>query len=342
MATEKEYVQPSIPHFDGDYDHWSMLMETFLRSKQYWLVVSNGFTDPATEAEFQALTDAQKARLEDSRLKDLNAKNYLFQAIDRSILQTILHKDTSKQIWDSMKKKYQGSARAKRVQLQALRTEFETLHMKLGESISDYFSRTMVIANKMRIYGENVEDVIIIEKILRSMTAKFSHVVCSIEEANDLDNLSIDELQSSLMVHELRLNQYDKEEQALQVSTNNHSSTWRGRGRGQRGRGRSDRNYLRPGESYFKPDESPTFGSHGRGRGGGRGGYSNGRGGHSNYNNYRPFDMSNVECYRCHRYGHYSYDCETNMNTGIGEKSNYAENDEEEVSLLLACQERLW
>jgi len=43
------------------------------------------------------------------KLKDLKAKKFLFQVIGRSILETILCKDTSKDIWDSMKKKYQGS-----------------------------------------------------------------------------------------------------------------------------------------------------------------------------------------------------------------------------------------
>ncbi|KAL5736680.1 hypothetical protein ACOSQ2_031468 [Xanthoceras sorbifolium] len=90
MATENNsnFVQPSIPRFNGHYDYLSMLMENFLRFK---------------EKELDAL-----------KLKDLKATNYLFQAIDCSILETILQKNTSKQIWDSMKKKYQGSARAKR------------------------------------------------------------------------------------------------------------------------------------------------------------------------------------------------------------------------------------
>ena len=47
-----------------------------------------------------------------------------------------------------------------------------------------------------------MDDVTIIEKILRSMVPKYDYVVCSIEESNDLDTLSIDELQSSLLVHE--------------------------------------------------------------------------------------------------------------------------------------------
>ncbi|KAL6320044.1 hypothetical protein AAG906_004438 [Vitis piasezkii] len=105
MASEN-FVQPAIPRFDGHYDYWSMLMENFLRSKEYLQVVSED-------------------KIEGQRLKYLKTKNYLFQAIDRSILETILCKDTS-QIWDSMKKKYRGSTRTKR-QLQALQSEFEML-----------------------------------------------------------------------------------------------------------------------------------------------------------------------------------------------------------------------
>jgi len=106
-----------------------------------------------------------------------------------------------------MKKKYQGSTRAKRQQLQALRSEFETLRMKSGESVTNYFSRTMVIVNKMRTHGDKTEDVIIMEKILRSMTPKFNFVVCSIEKSNNIEELSIDELQSSLLVHEQKISQ---------------------------------------------------------------------------------------------------------------------------------------
>ena len=124
MASENFVQLLAIPRFDGHYDYWSMLMENFLRSKEYWQVVSRGIAEPATNSP---MTDAQKIEIEGQRLKDLKTKNYLFQAIDRSILETILCKDTSQQIWDSMKKKCQGSTRTKRQQLQALRSEFETL-----------------------------------------------------------------------------------------------------------------------------------------------------------------------------------------------------------------------
>ena len=106
MASEN-FVQLVIPRFDGHYDHWSMLIQNLLRSKEFWQVVADGVATPSNDV---ALTDAQQKEYEVMKLKDLKAQNYLFQAIDHSILETILCKDTSKDIWDSMKKKYQGSS----------------------------------------------------------------------------------------------------------------------------------------------------------------------------------------------------------------------------------------
>uniref|UniRef100_A0A2N9FY74 Integrase catalytic domain-containing protein n=1 Tax=Fagus sylvatica TaxID=28930 RepID=A0A2N9FY74_FAGSY len=214
-----------------------MLMENFLRSKEYWSLVETGV--PAA-AEGVELTEAQQKTIADQKLKDLKVKNYLFQAIDRTIMETILNRDTAKHIWDSMKQKYQGSTRVKRAQLQALRKEFEVLQMKEGESVDAYFARTLIIANKMKIHGENMQQVVIIEKILRSMTSRFDYVVCSVEESNNLDILTIDELQSSLLVHEQRMNGHGGDEQALKVTYDDRTG---GRGGGRthgvsRGRGR--------------------------------------------------------------------------------------------------------
>ena len=172
------------------------------------------------------------------KLKDLKVKNYLFQAIDKTILETILQKNTSKQIWDSMKKKYEGNARVKRSILQALRRDFETLEMKSGECITDYFSRVMSVSNKMRFHGEQMHEVTIVEKILRSLTDNFNYIVCSIEESKDTDTLTIDELQSSLIVHEQKFHKKPVEEQALKVTTDERIGAG-GHGRnGYRGRGR--------------------------------------------------------------------------------------------------------
>ena len=79
--------------------------------------------------------------------------------------------------------------------------------MKFGESVTDYFSRMMTIVNKIWIHGDKTEDTIVVEKILRSLTTKFNFVACVIEEAHDIEELSLDELQSSLLVQEKKINQ---------------------------------------------------------------------------------------------------------------------------------------
>ncbi|MCH98477.1 retrovirus-related Pol polyprotein from transposon TNT 1-94, partial [Trifolium medium] len=191
--------------------------------------------------------NAEQTRIvNEARLKDLKAKNYLFQSIDRTIIETILDKSSSKAIWDSMKHKFQGSTKVKRAQLQALRGEFETLRMKEDESVNDYFGRVLATVNKMKIQGETMEQRIVVEKILRSMTRKFNYVVCAIEESNNVETLSIDELQGSLLVHEQKMKPVKEEEQALKVAYGErNSSSARGRGRNTKGnQGRDYANYA--------------------------------------------------------------------------------------------------
>ena len=85
-------------------------MENFLKSKEYWSIVDSGIPELT---EGVVLTNAQRTEREGLQLKDLKAKNFLFQAIDRSILETILCKDTSKHIWDSMKRSIKGQQEQK-------------------------------------------------------------------------------------------------------------------------------------------------------------------------------------------------------------------------------------
>lgn len=288
----------NIPKFDGDYEHWAMLMENLLRSKEWWELIEVGITQPERNV---ILTGPQRTEVAEQKLKDLKVNNYLFASIDKTILKTIVKKESSKDIWESMKAKYQGNKRVQSAQLQRLRRDFEVLEMKEGDTITEYFSRFMVVANDMRNLGEDMPDDKVVEKILRTLVEKFTYVVCAIEESKDIKELFVDELQSSLLVHEQNLSKHIGDEHALRMEDG------RGRGRHSQGRGNQYQN---------------------RGRGGSRG---SGRGSFDRGN--ASFDKNNIECFKCHKIGHYKNECP------LWEKSaNYAEM--EEHILLMSDQRR--
>jgi hypothetical protein len=57
--------------------------------------VETGYVQPASGL---VQTDAQRKKIDEMKLKDLKVKSYLFQAIDRTVLDTIVKKNTAKVI----------------------------------------------------------------------------------------------------------------------------------------------------------------------------------------------------------------------------------------------------
>lgn len=103
-------------------------MENFIWPNEYWDVVENGVGKEHKEKKGEHAT---------RKLMDLKVKNYLFQSIDRKVLQTIVCKESSKGIWDLMNVKYLGSM-VKWSQMHALWWKFKLLHMMDEEKVITY------------------------------------------------------------------------------------------------------------------------------------------------------------------------------------------------------------
>ena len=127
--------------------------------------------------------------------------------------------ETAKEAWEILEQAYKCSKKVISFKLQNLWKEFETLLMKEGESIETFFNRVSNIVNQIRTHGDTVEDIKIVQKVLRSLPPKYDHIVAAIEESKDLSTLTLNQLMGSLQAHEDRMRRHFEQplEQAFQA-----------------------------------------------------------------------------------------------------------------------------
>ena len=76
--------------------------------------------------------------------------------------------------------------------------------------MDQFMTRVLGIVTQFQTYGEPLEQKIVVQKILRCLTKKFSMVVTSIEEAKDLSQFTLEDLTLSLLSHEESLTQEEE------------------------------------------------------------------------------------------------------------------------------------
>ena len=96
--------------------------------------------------------------------------------------------------------------KVKTAKLQTLRRDFESLDMKELDTIDSFFTQLLRLVNQIRFHGETLEEERVVEKKLICLPPRFDSIVVAIEESKDLSQISIDEIHSSLISHEHRLN----------------------------------------------------------------------------------------------------------------------------------------
>lgn len=191
---------------------------------------------------------------------------------------------------NSWKAKNRGVPRLWMAQIQSLRRDYENLSMEDKELIFDYFGKLLWVVIDLKSLGEEMFNVDLSIKLLRSVSSKFDSITTSIKQLWNLDTLSVDEIIGTLKIHEDKFWDWSikREEKVLMAHAlgknkkidSTKSSQLRGKGRGHsKGRG--------------------------RGRGWGRSATKNG----SYDENERSRNKSSITCYNCQKKGHYSNEC---------------------------------
>ncbi|GJW99345.1 retrovirus-related pol polyprotein from transposon TNT 1-94 [Tanacetum coccineum] len=288
-----------------NYGSWCIRMKALLGSHDVWEIVEKGVEKVDDECSLSA---NQRVELQKARKKDQSSLTIIYLCLDDAMFEKVANATTFKE------------ARVQKTPNGEFRNHFGLFH-----SCLDHFQTK-------RIEIESLSDTRVIKKILRSLPPSFDYIVVAIEESKDIDSMTTDQLMRSLQAHEENLmKRRGKEplEQALysKVSFKEREKSFlhgkeQGRGRGyfrsrggfqgrRRGRGREDVN--KEDENQWSPNRR------GRGRG----------------FQYQRRGKPQIQCYNCHKYGHYANECTSSRQ--VEEKANRAEvEDEDELTLLMA------
>jgi len=114
-------------------------------------------------------------------------------------------KSTAKAMFASLCSNYEGNKRVRETKATMLVYQYELFRMKEDEDIETMYSRFPTIVSRLQILKKSYVAFDYLNKILRSLTAKWRHKVTAIEEAKDLNTLSVEDLISYLKCHEIGL-----------------------------------------------------------------------------------------------------------------------------------------
>lgn len=201
-------------------------MGTLFISLDLWDLVEEGFEESES---IDNLSQAQKKLLKEKQQRDAIALGKIQQGVSNSIFPRIIGATKAKEAWDILHNEFKGSSKVRISKLQDLRRDFENINLKKNETMQEFSDRFSKLVNQMKIYGDQIEDKKLVEKVL------------------------IQELMGSLKSFELRLLRRSKKsvESAFQSNLNfNQSNSSRG-GRQGRGRGRGREGNAGRGQSNY-------------------------------------------------------------------------------------------
>jgi len=92
------------------------------------------------------------------------------------------------------------------------------------ENIAAYFQRIDEVVNTIKGLGEEMDEQIVVQKVLRTLAMRFNPKVSAIEEMSDLDNITMDEIHGILIAYEMRIENPNPKKAAFKVTKNKKES----------------------------------------------------------------------------------------------------------------------
>ena len=136
--------------------------------------IVNGYEAPNTLG-----TDPTKNKLCNDNSRAINA--ILCELANLEFVK-VMHCKSTKEISDKIQVIYEGDERDKQYTLQTYIGQVEKPKMKVEENVAACLLRVDEVVNTIRGLGEEFDDLVIVQKVLRSLSLRFDAKVSALEQ----------------------------------------------------------------------------------------------------------------------------------------------------------------
>nr|GEW55896.1 retrovirus-related Pol polyprotein from transposon TNT 1-94 [Tanacetum cinerariifolium] len=191
----------------GEYDIRAMKMEHYLSHTNYsiWKVIQNGngsvYITTDTNVMMKVLPPKTAEEVV-AREREGKARTTLLIALPKDHLEKFHKMDDAKEMWESIKSRFSGNDESKKMQKYFLKQQFEGFSVSASEGLHKGYDRFETLLSQLEIHGAGVSHEDANKKFLRSLPFSWTQVALIMRTNPGLDTLSFDDLYDNLRVFE--------------------------------------------------------------------------------------------------------------------------------------------
>ncbi|GKC43594.1 retrovirus-related pol polyprotein from transposon TNT 1-94, partial [Tanacetum coccineum] len=162
----------------GEYELWRMRMEQYIQMIDYslWEVIENGNAPPITkvvegvETTIAPTTAEEKAQ----RRLELKARSTLLMGIPNEHQLKFNSIKDAKSLLQAVEKRFGGNAATKKTQRNLLKQQYENFTASSSEVLDQTFDRLQKLISQLEIHGESISQEDVNQKFLRSLSPEWN------------------------------------------------------------------------------------------------------------------------------------------------------------------------
>ncbi|GJS13535.1 putative ribonuclease H-like domain-containing protein [Tanacetum coccineum] len=261
----------------GEYDIWAMKMEHYLAHTDYpiWEVIQNGNGHVSITTDTSGQIKVLPPRTAEeivARERERKARTTLLMSLPEDYLAKFNKMTDAKEMWDAIKSRFGGNDESKKMQKYILKQQFEGFSVSNTEGLHKGYDRFQSLLSQLEIHGAGVSTEDANQKFLRSIPSAWSQVSLIMRTKPGVDTLSFDDLYNNLRVFE----------SDIKGSTASSSSSPQNVAFISENTNNTNEFYKKTGRKLQFDAKEPVG-----------------------------FDKTKVECYNCHKTGHFARECRT-------------------------------